>query len=106
MKRLIAVLIAVGLIALGSAALVSADNGPAEIKLPAKMGDVNFAHKAHQDRMGECATCHHNGVDSGSCRSCHDGDKAPKAKNVFHKLCKDCHKEKGVSTGCKSCHKK
>lgn len=106
MKRLIAVLVAVGLIALGSAALVSADNGPAEIKLPAKMGDVTFPHKAHQDRMGDCNACHHKGVEAGACTSCHDGTKAPKAKDAFHKLCKDCHKEKGVDTGCKTCHKK
>lgn len=107
MKRFIAVLVTVGLIALGSAALVSADNGPAEIKLPAKMGEVTFPHAAHQAAVSDCTTCHHKGVEAGSCSSCHDGTTAPKAKDAFHKQCKGCHKDGGKGpTGCKDCHKK
>ncbi|ORJ61560.1 cytochrome c3 family protein [Geothermobacter hydrogeniphilus] len=106
MKRFIAVLVAVGFIALGSAAISFAGNGPEVIKLPAKMGTVTFPHKAHQERIADCKTCHHKGVEAGACRSCHDGTKAPKFKNAAHKRCKGCHKEKGVSTSCKTCHKK
>jgi len=105
MKRILAIMIAVGLVALGTATLVSADNGPAEIKLEASMGTVTFPHAAHQAKA-DCTKCHHNGVDAGKCSSCHDGAKAPKFKDAAHKLCKDCHKENGVDTGCKSCHKK
>jgi len=106
MKRMLAILVAVGLVALGCATFASADNGPAEIKLPASMGTVTFPHKAHQDKIGDCAKCHHKGVEAGACSSCHDGTKAPKFKDVAHKLCKDCHKEQGGPTNCKDCHKK
>ena len=106
MKRFIAVLVAVGFIALGTAASGFSDNGPEVIKLPAKMGTVTFPHKEPQDRIGDCKTCHHKGVEAGACRTCHDGTKAPKFKNAAHKRCKGCHKEKGVSTSCKTCHKK
>lgn len=106
MKKILAIMVAVGLVALGTATLVSADNGPAEITLPAKMGDVTFPHAAHQAKVDDCTKCHHTGVDAGACRSCHDGTKAPKFKDAAHKLCKDCHKENGVSTSCKTCHKK
>jgi Class III cytochrome C family len=106
MKRILAILVAVGLVALGTATLASADNGPEEIKLPAKMGDVTFPHKAHQEKIDDCTKCHHKGVEAGACSSCHDGEKAPKAKDAFHKLCKDCHKAEGAPTGCKDCHKK
>ena len=107
MKRILAIMVAVGLVALGTATLVSADNGPEEIKLPAKMGEVTFPHKAHQEKVSDCTTCHHKGVEAGTCGSCHDGTKAPKAKDAFHKLCKDCHKDmKSGPTGCKDCHKK
>jgi len=107
MKRILAIMVAVGLVALGTATLVSADNGPEVIKLPAKMGEVTFPHKMHQDKVGDCVKCHHNGVEAGACRSCHDGTKAPKFKDAAHKLCKDCHKEMNAGPkGCKDCHKK
>ncbi len=107
MKRFIAVLTVVALFALGSAAVVTADTGPEVIKLPASMGEVTFQHKAHQDRVDDCTTCHHQGVEAGACRSCHDGTTAPKAKDVFHKRCKGCHKEnKSGPTKCSGCHVK
>lgn len=106
MKRFIAVMVTLGLVALGTATLVSADNGPAEIKLPAKMGEVNFPHQAHQDIAGDCTKCHHKGLDDPSCRGCHDGTNAPKFKDAAHKLCKECHKASSGPTDCKGCHKK
>jgi len=106
MKRILAIMVAVGLVALGTATLVSADNGPAEIKLEASMGTVTFPHAAHQAKVDDCTKCHHNGVDAGKCTGCHDGSKAPKFKDAAHKLCKDCHKAEGGPTNCKDCHKK
>lgn len=105
MKKLIVALLVAAVAVAGSLSIAAADNGPAEITLPAKMGNITFPHAAHQAKT-DCKTCHHNGVEAGACRSCHNGDKAPKFKTVAHKLCKDCHKKNGVSTSCKTCHKK
>lgn len=107
MKRLIAVLLAAGFLAAGALVATAADNGPETVTLEASMGTVTFAHHAHQAKVEDCTTCHHNGVEAGACTSCHGVKaEAPKAKDAFHKLCKDCHKEKGGPTGCKDCHKK
>ncbi len=85
---------------------VAADKGPAEVKLEAKMGTVTFPHAAHQGFISDCKTCHHTG-EFTACVSCHDGSKAPKAKNAFHKSCTVCHKkEKKGPTKCKECHVK
>lgn len=107
MKRILAIMVLVGLVALATTTLVSANNGPEEVKFTAKMGDVTFPHKTHQGVVADCTTCHHEGVEAGKCSSCHDGATAPKTKDTFHKLCKDCHKEMAAGpTSCKGCHKK
>jgi predicted CXXCH cytochrome family protein len=107
MKRFITILLAVTFLA-GGALIAFADNGPAEVKLEASMGTVTFPHQAHQALVADCTTCHHKGVEAGSCTSCHGVDAAaPKAKDAFHKLCKGCHADKKSGpTGCKDCHKK
>ncbi len=109
MKKMLVLLVVAALVA-GTAFVAVADNGPAEIKLSAKMGDITFPHAAHQGMEGvECATCHHNGMDQPNCHDCHGANAdVPNAKTVFHKLCKDCHKEKGgnAPTKCKGCHVK
>lgn len=106
MKKLIMLLALVAFV--GSVSFVAfAAEGPAEIKLPAKMGEVTFPHHAHQAKVADCTTCHHNGVDAGTCTSCHGvKPEAPKAKDAFHKQCKGCHQEQGGPTSCKDCHKK
>jgi len=65
------------------------------VTFEAKNGNVTFDHKAHGEKLG--------------CDACHEGTPAKIAidKNIAHKkVCKVCHKEKGVSTSCKTCHKK
>ncbi len=104
MKRFIAVLLTVSFLAVG--AVVALAEGPAEVKFETKMGDVTFPHETHQGFVSDCTTCHHKGLEAGTCKDCHDGTKAPKAKDAFHDLCKGCHKEKNGPTGCKDCHKK
>ena len=104
MKKFFAVLILVAFV--GIAANVVANNGPAEVKFDTKMGAVTFGHADHQAAVADCTTCHHNGIDNGSCRSCHDGNKAPSFKDAAHKLCKDCHKDNAGPTKCKGCHVK
>lgn len=104
MKKLFVLLLVA--VFVGSALIaVASDKGPAEVKYEAKNGAVTFNHAAHQG-LADCATCHHTGGYE-PCKSCHDGTKAPNAKDAYHKNCKDCHKEKGKGpTKCKECHVK
>ena len=104
MKKFLVLLIVAAFV--GTALIaVAADNGPAEIKLEAKMGTVTFQHTAHQG-LTDCATCHHTGGYE-PCKSCHDGTKAPKSKDAYHKNCIDCHKKEAKGpTKCKECHVK
>ena len=107
MKKLITLFVALALVTVAAFAVIAADKGPAEIKLDASMGTITFQHAAHQSRVPDCMTCHHEGVEAGACMSCHDAKpEAPKAKKVFHKLCKSCHKKNGGPTKCKGCHVK
>jgi len=104
MKKFLILLVAMSFVTIGALGVVAANNGPAEIKLPAKMGEVTFNHAAHQERVADCKTCHHQG-EGTACRSCH-GVKpdAPEAKMAFHSACKSCHKEQNGPTKCKQCH--
>ena len=61
-----------------------------------KKGNVTFNHKAHAEKLGDCAKCH-------------EGEPAKIAidKTAAHgAACKDCHKELGGPTKCNDCHKK
>ena len=61
-----------------------------------KKGTVTFNHKAHGEKLGDCAKCH-------------EGEPAKIAvdKNAAHgATCKDCHKEMNGPTKCNDCHKK
>ncbi|MDX2479722.1 MAG: cytochrome c3 family protein [Desulfuromusa sp.] len=104
MKKLLILLTATILVSSIATVVVAVSNGPAEIKFTPKMGTVTFDHTAHQS-LTDCSTCHHTG-EYAQCKSCHDIDpKAPKAKDAYHKLCKDCHKEMAKGpTKCKECH--
>ncbi len=104
MKKFLILCVAVAMVSLAAMAVVAADNGPAEIKLPASMGEITFKHAEHQKRVADCKTCHHQGAGT-ACRSCH-GVKAgvPAAKKIFHDKCKGCHKEQNGPTKCKECH--
>lgn len=106
MKKIVILLVVAGLVAT-TAMFAMANNGPAEIKLEASMGTVTFQHTAHQAKVADCTECHHKGVEAGKCTACHGVDAAvPKAKDAFHKLCKDCHKAQNGPTKCKGCHVK
>ncbi len=91
-------IIAAGALTLFCAATALAA-GPETITLPAKMGNVTFAHKAHQERLkGECTKCH----------ATKEGGKIEGFnKEKAHALCQTCHKEnKKGPTKCTECHKK
>ncbi len=107
MKKMLTLFVAVTFVSLTAMVAIAENKGPAEVKMKASMGDVTFDHAAHQERVTDCATCHHTGMDSGTCKSCHDAKpEAPKAKKAFHKLCKSCHKKESGPTKCKACHVK
>lgn len=85
----------------------------------AKLPPVSFSHKSHVEKAKiDCATCHHkdkNPKEPEGCGKCHPvagpKDNAPGAKDAYHKLCQNCHKDssaKGVKapTACNECHKK
>jgi cytochrome c553 len=68
------------------------------ITLPAKNGDVKFSHKKHQELVKDCKICHGKAV---------PGKIPGFGKDVAHKLCIDCHKEKKAGpVKCTECHKK
>ena len=106
MNKLLTLLTATLLVASLATVVVAVTNGPEEVKFTPKMGTVTFNHTAHQG-LTDCATCHHTG-DYAQCNSCHDvAQNAPKVKDAFHKLCKDCHVEQNNGpTKCKECHVK
>ncbi len=78
---------------------------PAEVTLGTpRMGEIRFDHKLHQ-KVGQCAVCHHKGVERGGCRDCHGVDTAiPNMKEASHAMCRHCHKKMGAPFGCKDCH--
>lgn len=105
MKKMLILFIAVTLVSVTAMVAVAQNKGPAEVKMTASMGDVNFNHTKHQELVPDCATCHHTGLDNANCKSCHDAKpEAPTAKKAFHTLCKDCHKKESGPTKCKACH--
>lgn len=105
MKKLLILFIVTAVF--GTAFLAIAADKPASVSYEVKMGTVTFDHTKHEG-LTDCATCHHTG-DQQSCKTCHLDKKgdAPKAKDAFHKSCKDCHKKEGKGpTKCKECHVK
>ncbi len=92
MKKIIA---AVALAIFCAGAALAA--GPETITLPAKMGNVTFNHKKHQEMLKDCKACHEKGP----------GKIEGFGKDMAHKTCKGCHTEKGQGpTKCGDCHKK
>jgi len=91
MKRLIVTLMALAFITTATAA-IAAD----VVTYEASKGTVTFNHKAHGEKLGDCAKCH-EGTPA----------KIEITKKTAHKaLCKDCHKKMGGPTKCNDCHKK
>lgn len=79
-----------------STAVAVVPAGKEVVVLENKNGNVTFPHKDHGLMLG-CPTCH--------------GEDPPQKivldRDSAHKLCRDCHKEKGEGpTGCADCHKK
>lgn len=79
--------------------------GPDAIDYPSRWGIVTFRHLAHQNRVADCRTCHHQGVEMGPCVSCHGVIPGlPLFKDILHKQCVNCHWQKRGPTECAGCH--
>lgn len=92
MKRLATIFAAVTFVAGTAFAATVADT----YKYEAKNGAVIFNHKAHSDRLKDCAKCH-----AGT------PGKLDLNKDSAHKMCKGCHEvAKAGPTKCNECHKK
>ncbi|WP_020674713.1 cytochrome c3 family protein [Geopsychrobacter electrodiphilus] len=85
--------------------LASDQTGPEAVEYPSRWGVVTFKHLSHQQRLGNCRICHHQGVEMGSCASCHGVIKGlPQLKDVLHKQCVNCHWQQHGPTECAGCH--
>ena len=106
------ILLSIVLVLFSTATIIGAANQGAEnISIyGGSRGDVPFPHRAHQDRLKDCNTCHAVFPQET------DGIKTLKAagklgpKQVMNKQCVKCHKEQkqaGNPTGpttCSKCH--
>jgi len=90
MKRFMLVLLALAFLATSTVA-IAAD----VVTYENSKGTVTFNHKAHGEKLGDCAKCH----EGTPAKIMVDKDGAHKA------LCKDCHKEMNGPTKCNDCHK-
>jgi len=79
---------------------------------------VVFPHRQHYYNYSiSCNECHHTNKKRSPCLICHkpkvDNKGARKAlynekgtKNIFHDLCRDCHRDDTGPTECAECHEK
>jgi hypothetical protein len=112
-----AMLMAVVMVAVFSASVIVAADAPGSVTVKdvqKSKSAVTFDHKAHADRIGKCAECHHKDAagKEQKCFACHKAEKAGAAvalKDAMHTKCKDCHSKdatKKAPTKCDGCHKK
>ena len=112
-----AMLLAIVMVAVFSAGVIVAADAPEKVTIKdvqkAKSAVV-FPHKAHADRIKNCAECHHKDAagKEQKCFACHKAEKKDAAnslKDVMHAKCKDCHAKdatKKAPTKCDGCHPK
>ncbi len=112
-----AMLMAVVMMTVFSASMIVAANAPdtATVKDVQKSKPaVTFDHKAHAERIKNCAECHHKDAagKEQKCFNCHKAEKKGDAvalKDAMHTKCKGCHSKdetKKAPTKCDGCHKK
>jgi len=112
-----AMLMAVVMVAVFSASVIVAANAPDKATISEVQKSkpaVAFPHKAHADRIKNCAECHHKDAagKEQKCFNCHKAEKKGEAvamKDAMHTKCKGCHSKdatKKAPTKCDGCHKK
>ena len=115
--RKFATLLAVVMVTVFSAGVIVAGNAPETVtikEVQKSKAPVVFPHKAHADRIKNCAECHHKDAagKEQKCFACHKAEKKAAAvslKDAMHTKCKDCHSKdatKKAPTKCDGCHKK
>jgi flagellar basal body L-ring protein FlgH len=115
--RKFAMLLAVVMLGVFSAGVIVAADAPEKVTVKDVQKSkpaVTFSHKAHADKIGKCAECHHKDVagKEQKCFACHKAEKKGDAvalKDAMHTKCKDCHSKdatKKAPTKCDGCHKK
>lgn len=92
MKKLILIMM---ILAFVGANVVIAADGPGVVVYENAKGNVSFDHKAHAEKLGDCAKCHEG-----------EPAKIEVNKDFGHSTCKDCHTEMNGPTKCNDCHKK
>ena len=112
-----AMLLAVVMVAVFSAGVIVAADAPEKVtinEVQKSKTAVIFPHKAHADRIKNCAECHHKDAagKEQKCFNCHKAEKKGDAvalKDAMHTKCKECHSKdaaKKAPTKCDGCHKK
>jgi len=112
-----ATLLAVVMVAVFSAGVIVAADAPEKAvinEVQKAKAPVAFPHKAHADRIKNCAECHHKDAagKEQKCFACHKAEKqgaAVSLKDAMHTKCKGCHSKdatKKAPTKCDDCHKK
>jgi predicted CXXCH cytochrome family protein len=113
--RKFATLLAVVMVAVFSAGVIVAADAPAKATIKdvqKSKAPVTFGHKAHAEKIGKCAECHHKDAagKEQKCFACHKAEKSGDAaslKDVMHNKCKGCHQKMAKGpTKCDDCHKK
>ncbi|HEX2710497.1 MAG TPA: cytochrome c3 family protein [Candidatus Deferrimicrobium sp.] len=112
-----AMLLAIVMVTVFSASVIVAADAPEKVTIKdvqkAKSAVV-FPHKAHADRIKNCAECHHKDAagKEQKCFACHKAEKkgaTSSLKDAMHTKCKDCHAKdatKKAPTKCDGCHPK
>jgi len=112
-----AMMLAIVMVAVFSASVIVAADAPEKVTIKdvqKSKSAVSFPHKAHADRIKNCAECHHKDAagKEQKCFACHKAEKkgdANSLKDVMHAKCKDCHSKdatKKAPTKCDGCHAK
>jgi cytochrome c553 len=112
-----AMLLAIVMVAVFSASVIVAADAPEKFvikEVQKAKAPVVFPHKAHADRIKNCAECHHKDAagKEQKCFNCHKVEKVGAAvsqKDAMHTKCKGCHSKdatKKAPTKCDACHKK
>jgi Class III cytochrome C family len=112
-----AMLMAVVMVAVFSASMIVAADAPEKVTIKdvqKARSAVAFPHKAHADRIKNCAECHHKDAagKEQKCFACHKAEKkgdAVSLKDAMHTKCTGCHKKdatKKAPTKCDGCHPK
>ena len=89
MKKLVIMMMVLAFV--GANVVIAAD----VVTYENKKGTVTFNHKAHQEKLDDCAKCHEG-----------EPVKIEVNKVYGHKSCKSCHKEMSGPTKCNECHVK